>query len=126
MTASTTKRAAMRSDGRRGRGTTRLGREPVRLRLAFPAGAALAILAAASLSAAPLPTTVNTTPMAMTGIGDTIAPPGTSLERLPSVAATAALAFTGIGDTIAPPGASRKALPSLVATDGITMTGTGN
>ncbi len=101
-------------------------RMPDRSRMARRAAAALAILATANLSAAPLPATVDTPPMTMTGIGDTIAPPDATRKPLPSIAPTTGLAFTGIGDTIAPPGANRKALPSFVATQRMTMTGTGN
>ena len=46
-------------------------------------------------------------------------------KPLPARAPTDAMTMTGIGDTIAPPGAGRKALPAQAPTEALTMTGVG-
>ena len=93
--------------------------------LSIGVGAVFALGAGFASAATALPKAVDTPALTMTGIGDTIAPPGAARKPLPARAPTDAMTRTGIGDTIAPPGAGRKALPAQVPTEALTMTGVG-
>lgn len=68
-----------------------------------------------------LPKIIQTPPLRMTGIGDTVAAPGPT-PKLAERLTTTPLTFTGIGDTIAAPGAPPK-LPATVNTPPLRMTG---
>jgi hypothetical protein len=76
-----------------------------------------------TVAVAALPGTVQTPPLQMTGIGDTIPPAGPA-PTLPASVTASELAFTGIGDTIAPLGPVPN-LPAVVQTQSLIMTGIG-